>query len=585
MNRGKLKFKIRASVILVAVVAQGVAAGPGVAREKASHVLRLHGLSISAPAPVFSATRVRGLVKADLAVTLTNVGGKSLIVSAADFSLSAQGDIFSAQAPNGGQGRLKIASKHSRVFRLTFTVPSVATKHLALFYRPANTVGSGSIPLNGPPRRTGRARSASSAATGQPTINTFNTGGIGEPWGTAIDGVGNVWFAEPGCDFAPTCAANTSPGQIGEIKASTHAIVLYTLPNIPGNQPIFLAFDGSGKLWFTTPNNSMIGEFNPLTGLVVGQWSVTAGSGPWDLTFARGKVWYTEHLVSAVGSFDPSTHAHRDFQTPTANSNPYGIAARGSLIWFTENNSSVDRVAALDTANSNVISEYPIVLPVSGTPHLLTIDASGNPWWTEGFSNTIATLNPGVATPGQCGTTSGTCGGIHRFQAPAPATCSTLGSHTSGIAFQGSGNLIWFDNSLTAEVGSFSVRSRAFAMNTLSSCGVHPHDGLGVDGAGNVWFDEEFANAMGELTPPATTPGDGGCPRGTTELKGECCPPGTSNLDYCVRPVPRDTDEGTDTDPGRAADMDEAATTAALLAGSRAPHGSRGHTRGRWSPP
>ena len=130
---------------------------------------------------------------------------------------------------------------------------------------------------------------------------------------------------------AHLCGEHSHPGRSARSRLPHTLSCFYTLPNISGNQPIFLAFDGSGNLWFTTPNNSMIGEFNPSTGLFVGQWSVTAGSGPWDLTFAGGKVWYTEHLVSAVGSFDPSTHAHRDFQTPTANSNPYSIAAAGSL--------------------------------------------------------------------------------------------------------------------------------------------------------------------------------------------------------------------------------------------------------------
>src|ERR1700730_3763964 len=141
----RIKLKIFASVILVVVVAQGLAAGPSDSREKASHVLRLHGLSISAAAPVFSTTRAGGIVKADLAVTLDNVGRNSLVVSAADFALSAQGDIFSAQGWSGGHGRVKIGSKHSRVFRLTFTLPRAATKHLALFYRPANARASGSI--------------------------------------------------------------------------------------------------------------------------------------------------------------------------------------------------------------------------------------------------------------------------------------------------------------------------------------------------------------------------------------------------------------------------------------------------------
>jgi len=212
-------------------------------------------------------------------------------------------------------------------------------------------------------------------------------------------------------------------------------------------------------------------------------------------------IYYTEHLVSAVGSFDPSTHAFRDFQTPSANSNPYGIAASGSLVWFTENNSNVDRIASLNTAN-NAISEYPIVLPLSNsTPHLVTIGAGGNPWWTEGWSNTIATLNPAAATPGQCGVQSGTCNGIQRFQPPAPATCNSSGTHISGIAFQGSSGQVWFDNSLSAQVGSLAPSTDVFAVTTLSNCGAHPHDGLGLDSAGNVWFDEEFANAIGELIP------------------------------------------------------------------------------------
>src|SRR5207245_197091 len=110
---------------------------------------------------------------------------------------------------------------------------------------------------------------------------------------------------------------------------------------------IFVALDSAGNVWFTTPNNSMIGEFKPSTWKLVGQWSVSAGSGPWDLTVANGKIWYTEHLVSAVGEFDPSTHVYTDVATLSANTNPYGIAASGSLVWFTENNSNVARIGSL----------------------------------------------------------------------------------------------------------------------------------------------------------------------------------------------------------------------------------------------
>jgi streptogramin lyase len=57
------------------------------------------------------------------------------------------------------------------------------------------------------------------------------------------------------------------------------------------------------------------------------------------------------------------------------------------------------------------------------------------------------------------------------------------------------------DNSLTAQVGSFDPSTGSFALNTLSNCNAHPHDGLSLDATGDVWFDEEFANAIGELIP------------------------------------------------------------------------------------
>jgi streptogramin lyase len=326
------------------------------------------------------------------------------------------------------------------------------------------------------------------------------SGGVGVPWGMAVDRAGNIWFAEPGCDFEPLCDEHAHTGQIGELNPSSHEIVLRTLPRIPGNQPIFVAFDNRGKLWFTTPDNNKIGEFDPSTRRFVGQWSVTAGSAPWDLIFSRGKIWYTEYLGAAIGSFNPATHAHRDFHTPSPGAEPYAIVASRGRIWFTENNSSVDRVAVLDTRRHNEIREYPIVLPRSGTPHMIAIGPNGHPWWTEGFSSTIGTLDPALARPGSCGSVSGPCTGIRRFTLP-PASGCALGSHASGIVFDRSRHLLWLTDSLTGQVGSFNPSSASFGLIKLAGCNAHPHDGLVVGQTGNVWFDEAFANRLGELAP------------------------------------------------------------------------------------
>jgi streptogramin lyase len=521
---------IRSAVVGVTlglIVALGLLPGESTARTT-GRSLQLPGRSISVATPNFSASPTGGRTRAGVEVTLASVGHRSLVVTRSDFTLSVAGDMFGTQGWNAGRSRVTIAPGHSRTFRLAFRAPGAVVERATLFYRPAHGGVSGALPLN---RATSLANGPNSPSTPERLfINTLPlTEGVGDPWGTAIDSSGNIWFAEPGCDFAPTCAAGTPPGQLGKIDPSSGAVTFYTLPSIPGNQPIFVAFDGAGDLWFTTPNNSMIGEFSPSTGRFVGQWPVTAGSGPWDLIVANGQIWYTEHLASAVGAFNPDTHAHQDFQTPSANSNPYGITANGGLIWFTENNSSVDRVAVLDTTKANVISEYPIVQPVSGTPHMIDVDRSGRPWWTEGFSNTIATLNPAGATPGNCGTTAGTCTGIRRFQVPPSITCGRS-AHTSGIAFQRSTDLVWLDNSLTAQIGSFTPATGTFAMNTLSDCNAHPHDGLSLDPAGNVWFDEEFANAIGELVPDSGSVTSTSVDAGATSNPAGSPPPADGSL-------------------------------------------------------
>jgi hypothetical protein len=49
------------------------------------------------------------------------------------------------------------------------------------------------------------------------------------------------------------------------------------------------------------------------------------------------------------------------------------------------------------------------------------------------------------------------------------------------------------DDSLSSQVGAYNPATNQFALNNLS-CGVHPHDGLTLDPALQVWWDEEFAS-------------------------------------------------------------------------------------------
>ena len=320
-----------------------------------------------------------------------------------------------------------------------------------------------------------------------------------DPWGTAFDSSGNVWVALPGCDIA-SCSG-PFPGKIAQFNPTTKSWgTTYSLPTGYG-QPLFLAFDPQGRLWFTMPVSNSIGMLNPANGTTQ-QFAVpTSASGPWGIAVdSNGIVWFAEHYVNKISSFNPTTHNFHEIATATSNSQPYGITVDASNnVWFTENNPSVPAIAEYTAGGS--LREFPMTAKGSSlTPHLIIIDTHGNPWWSEGWVGAIGELNVASATPG-------TNKGITEY------SYNRSGTHTSGISVDHNGN-IWFDDSLQSIYGSFPESGTgAFSIYSTPSQNSHPHDGLNVDKKNNVWFDEEFANKLalatqsgGSTTPTPTTP-------------------------------------------------------------------------------
>jgi len=330
-----------------------------------------------------------------------------------------------------------------------------------------------------------------------------------DPWGTAFDSKGHVWLAIPGCDPSPTCNSSTPPGKIAEFNPATSTWMnTYKLPSGYA-QPLFLAFDSQGRLWFPLPMGNSIGRFDP-SNKTFQQWTVpTANAGPWDVAIdGHGKIWFTEHFTNKIGRFDPVTHSFMEVATPASNSQPYGIVVDASNnVWFTENNSSVARIG--EYTSGGKLQEYKIRnSSTSGlTPHLITVDPNRNIWWSEGWVGMIGELHVSQAVPG---TTRGvTEYAYHRV-------CSTCGKHTSGMSVDSHG-LIWFDDSEQEIFGSFpDSGTGSFTTYHTPTANGHPHDGLHVDGQNRVWFDEEFANKLAEAIQsgtPTPTHGSTATPR------------------------------------------------------------------------
>ena len=345
------------------------------------------------------------------------------------------------------------------------------------------------------------------------------------PWGTAFDSSGRVWVALPGCDLAPSCPSSTPPGKLALFDpAVQNWATVVSLPAGYG-QPVFVAVDAGGNVWFTMPVTNAIGVYDPVSA-TVSQWAVpTPAAGPWDIALdSTGKVWFTEHYVNQIGSFDPNSQAFHEVATPASNSNPYGIAVDASNnIWFTENTDSVALIG--EYTHLGVLNEYKIRnTPTGGsglTPHLITIDPNGNVWWSEGWATAIGTLNVAAAQPG-------TNNGVTEYT--YTPSCGSCGSHTSGISADKQG-FIWLDDSLQNTFGSFPTGGGSFSF--YNSPGNHPHDGLNVDSQNRIWFDEEFSNKLAEAiqgtpTPTPTAPSTTSTPTPTPTSTSTPAPSPTS---------------------------------------------------------
>lgn len=356
--------------------------------------------------------------------------------------------------------------------------------------------------------------SVHAAPTSAPAIVAATLPGY-SPWGVTQDHAGHIWVAEPECSpndisAQPFCG-QTLQGNLIEYAStgfSTHAQALKVAAEPAGySSPFFVAADANDNLWFTEPVTNALGELDHLGNWH--QWTVsTPRANPLDLTIDHaGQVWFTEPGVSEIGMFNPATQQFFSIPTPSASSYPYGITGPDPVsgsIWFTENNNRVHRIGRF-TPGANGISgrmhEYLAPATNNNTPHLITFDIRGNIWWSEGWTGNIGQLSIARAV-------DNTSAGISEYHVPAPScpSNSNCGVHISGIAAASNGT-IWFDDSLSSRVGSYTpgVGFTLYTIDGSPSSNAHPHDGLIIDRTGNVWVSAVYANQLVEFVLHAAT--------------------------------------------------------------------------------
>jgi streptogramin lyase len=349
------------------------------------------------------------------------------------------------------------------------------------------------------------------------TINEAPTT-AGTPWGMTVDSLGHVWVAEPNCLPTPPTGAcgPSSPGAIDEFGLSNGIPTKIKGFQAPANtNPTFLVVDGSGNAWFSDPTHNAIGELTPGGG---GSWQefpvTTANASPYDLVLDKnGILWFTEIAGNNIGAFDTSSNKVIG-ETPitTPNSQPLGIAydAVNDVVWFAENNAS--KVGHFSSATTTITITQ---VTVSSAPHLITLDGSGNVWYSEPGTTQVGEIPAGPGTP-------------KNFNACTANPCGT--TFIGGIGADSTGN-IWFNDAPSSNVDSLNPTSKVVTPLSLPA-NAHPQDGLAVDGSNNVWVNEQNNPKIAEI-PAGTTPP----PSPTSTATGTPPPPPTPT----PQPSPTDT--------------------------------------------
>lgn len=164
----------------------------------------------------------------------------------------------------------------------------------------------------------------------------------------------------------------------------------YEIPTLD-SKPWGLAVDGDGNVWFAETAANKIGVLDVASGTVNEPVTLTAGSQPWGVAISgvgpSTVVWFTEKIGSRIGKFVPATDAITEVTLPTPGAQPSGIDVQGTYVWFTE--TAANQLGLLRITESPNVTEIPIPTPNS-SPQDVVIAPGGHPWLTEGQGNKIA---------------------------------------------------------------------------------------------------------------------------------------------------------------------------------------------------
>jgi virginiamycin B lyase len=326
------------------------------------------------------------------------------------------------------------------------------------------------------------------------------------------------------------------PAARAELTAVNRGLrIEYPVPNNPLN----LAVESPGRIWFTAPEGDAIGRLavisepeDPVIRYTIEYTVLEPGSEPFDLVFADGIVWFTERAGNRLGRIDVTTGKLTEYPIPTPNSAPTGIdVAPDGVVWFTERD-GVKLAEFRPALGSFVERPIPLKLFLGGETSTrdLVVQNEDLIWFTAPKADAVlayqisvddffrigtgAHSEPNQLTIDQSGVPWVTAYQGHRIGRYAPGTLALwnwfdvrAGSAPAGIAFRRQGGMweLWFSANGAGQVGRLRIhpngKSPSLSELPLTTSISAPWD-IVTAADDSIWIAENGRSTVTELRPP-----------------------------------------------------------------------------------
>jgi virginiamycin B lyase len=290
-----------------------------------------------------------------------------------------------------------------------------------------------------------------------------------EPLSLVADSENDIWFTE------------FSGNKLGELVYPNYNLKEYSLPVAnAGPAGIAIASDSSA-IWITEATADALASFNPSSD------SFTQYNPPSFLTVVdpvgvaldhQGRVWFGEHGGSSVIEFTPSNSTWQKYPTSTPiNSTTYSISAVATVaidslgnVWFVEH--FLNEVGRLIPSNGTM-DEFQIPSSIqqpSAYSVLNTIDSNGNFWFTDFLSDQIGMIAHNVSSPLSVSPSNGATQSVGAGENTAQdVRVTNNGASLLNVQMQASSSFHFDGQTSSSEV---SFNDSAFSLNPGQSTSV-----------------------------------------------------------------------------------------------------------------